>query len=156
MKILNIGLPRTGTYSLCIALRSINISCVHYPFSIKNIHNYSAACEVIFDYESLEKEFPNSLYIYTKRDLNSWMISCNKHKKNYKPNWNPFWLSSDYEAEYYKKEESLKFFNNKKNRLLIFNVFKNDGWNKLCGFLEKEVPNFSYPHLNRSKNFKFL
>lgn len=73
MKILSIGLPRTGSYSLCKSLNLLKFSCIHYP---RKIQDHSAATEVVFDYSLLEKEFPNSLYIYTKRDLDSWMTSC--------------------------------------------------------------------------------
>lgn len=47
-KILNIGLPRTGTYSLSVALCILGYKTKHYPEKIVDISKYDAACEVIF------------------------------------------------------------------------------------------------------------
>jgi hypothetical protein len=150
-KILNIGLPRTGTYSLNVALKNLGFSCIHYPNKIEEIKNYQAACEVRFEYIELEKNFPNSMYIYTYRDFDSWIRSCYNHKKNFQKGWNPFWLKANWDEIYFQKQDSLKFFENKKDRFLFFNVFENDKWEKLCAFLNKRIPNIKYPHLNYSK-----
>ena len=153
MKIINIGLPRTGTYSLSIALKKLGLSCVHYPEKIDDIDEFDSACEVVFSYEEIEKRFPNSLYIYTKRDFKSWHISCKKHKLNYKEDWNSFW-TKDWKKEYFAKENSLDFFSDKRERILMHNVFEGDGWKNICDFLNKKVPSIPYPHLNASRSYR--
>lgn len=40
----------------------------------------------------------------------------------------------------------------KNNNLLVFNV--NNGWEKLCDFLNTEIPNVDFPHLNKKEDFK--
>lgn len=157
-KILNIGLPRTGTYSLSIALLKLGYKTKHYPENIDIISNYDAACEVVFSYEELERKYPNSMYIFTTRNLDDWLRSCKHHIKHYKNNWNPFWKNRNKWKEIYEyKLNSIYFFKteNFKNRFIFLDLNDNKKWKKLCNFLRKPIPNFDYPNLNKSKAYKF-
>jgi len=37
------------------------------------------------------------------------------------------------------------------NRLLIYNITKENGWETLCNFLEKNIPAKDFPHLNKNR-----
>lgn len=150
-KILNIGLPRTGTYSLTLALRSLGYTVKHYPSTINQIASFDAATEVRFDYESLEKAFPNSLYICTTRKYEDWIVSCHAHKKNYKKGWNPFWQDeSNWEKIFLNKIDSLCFFDSRPQSFLLLDICAGEGWEKLCTFLQKPIPTKPFPNTNKS------
>lgn len=158
IKILNIGLPRTGTYSLSVALAILGYKTKHYPSSLEEISSYDAACEVTFSYEDLEKSYPNSLYIFTTRNLDEWIASCYRHSTNKnRPGfrlmkWNPFWKDPNlWKNIYLEKKESIKKIN--KEKLLILDLNQNINWSKICNFLNKPIPDCSYPYLNKSYKF---
>lgn len=148
-KILNTGLPRTGTYSLVVALRILGYKVKHCPRNVDDIAIYDAACEVIFSYNELEKKYPNSLYVFTNRKFEDWISSCHRHSINRRPNWNSFWENANmWKKIYYEKLDSLKEYD--KKRLLIIDLDKTLGWVDLCNFLKKPIPSLPYPHLNKS------
>lgn len=152
IKILNTGLPRTGTYSLAVALRILGYRVKHCPNTINDISIYDAACEVIFSYDDLEIKYPESLYIFTSRKFEDWIASCQRHSVNKKSNWNPFWKNPNlWEKLYYKKLDSLKKYDEK--RLLVLDLKLDSNWSKLCFFLKKPIPKLPYPHLNKSYKF---
>jgi hypothetical protein len=153
-KILGIGLPRTGTSSLAQALSILGYSTKHYPSSIRDIHHYDACSEVSFELDQLKYFYPESKYIFTTRNLEEWLISCDKQLLKYKNGWNPFWLKKDSWEEIYKnKLEEIKSL----DKLLIMNICAGDGWEKLCQFLNKPIPERTFPDTNKSNNmFKFI
>jgi hypothetical protein len=150
MKILNIGLPRTGTYSLTVALKILGFKTVHYPHTLEMIDAFDAATEVRFPYEELESRFPGAMYIYTRRNQRSWLASCKNHKAYYRQGWNPFWqCESEWERIYEQKEESLSFFKSCPERLLVLDVCRGEGWEKLCPFLKISEPAELFPNTNK-------
>jgi hypothetical protein len=60
--------------------------------------------------------------------------------------------SKDKWIEWYhlRNEEVKKSFKDS-NRLLIYNITKEHGWDLLCNFLGKEIPLEPFPHLNKGK-----
>jgi hypothetical protein len=150
-KILNIGLPRTGTCSLNSAFKCLGYKSIHYPKNINIINEFEAAAEVSFSYQELENLYPNSLYIYTTRNFIDWVKSCHAHKIHKKPDWNPFWEQEKMWKEIHQqKEQSLDFFKNFPHRPLIMNICEGNGWEKLCPFLNRPTPNQLFPNINQS------
>lgn len=47
-----------------------------------------------------------------------------------------------------RNNEMIQYFGNKKSQLLVMNIINGDGWNKLCFFLNKPIPNKPFPHKN--------
>ena len=45
----------------------------------------------------------------------------------------------------------IEYFKNQPSKILIFNIFKNEGWKKLCEFLDKPIPTQPFPHKNIGK-----
>lgn len=158
MKVINIGLPRTGTYSLTLALIHLGYKTVHYPKKIECIEGYDAATEVRFSYAELNQFYPESLFIYTTRDLSSWLRSCERHKKNYVSGWNPFWEKESNWVEIKKnKDQEIEYIVQFSNRVLIMDICNGDGWVKLCDFLKKPIPCVAFPNVNKSqKNIMFF
>ena len=47
--------------------------------------------------------------------------------------------------------EVLAFFKKKKKVLIVLNLEKGDGWDKLCPFLGLPEPDVAFPHANRAE-----
>ena len=165
-KVFGIGLSGTGTKSLTHALKILGYKAIQYPTSLKDIEKHDAIADISVScrYKELDVLFPNSKFILTIRDLESWLDSRSrkpkdKHKKS-------LWvletrlrtygvLSYDREIyiNVYKKyhEEVQKYFKNRPDDLLIMNIIAGDGWEKLCKFLGKEILNLPFPWVKSAK-----
>lgn len=75
-----IGLPRTGTTSLCAALLDHGFKVAHTAYTI---HTFELA-EVVADtpcycdYPQLDRLFPGSRFVYLHRPLSQWLPSAQK------------------------------------------------------------------------------
>lgn len=91
--VFGIGLSRTGTTSLNSALGILGFRSFHLP-PITRIdgddcsfvwpwwmNKYDAATDltVAAVFRDLNRRFPNAKFIYTTRDIDNWLISCEKH-----------------------------------------------------------------------------
>ncbi|MBU1849695.1 MAG: sulfotransferase family protein [Nanoarchaeota archaeon] len=112
----------------------------------------------------LDKQCPGSKFILHTRDLKSWLKSRFDHVKRVKirkerleKDPNDPWYSINERAcqeEYYQHHKNvLAYFKNRPHDLLIMNICKGDGWEKLCPFLKREVPNIPFPRVNRKPIF---
>ncbi|WP_025007224.1 sulfotransferase family protein [Marinilabilia salmonicolor] len=108
----------------------------------------------------LDKQYPNSKFILNTRDMNSWIKSREKHVKRIKnldklqekyPD-NP-WYNIDknaWEEEFRNHHKKvLDYFANRKDDLIVFDVTNGDSWEKLCNFLNKDIPNKPFPVSNK-------
>ena len=151
-KIFGIGLPRTGNTSLCTAFGILGYSAFHAPRNWDELTKHDALTEVIHDrfpYHLLSQFYPNALYILTIRDLQPWLESCHKHQKKASrfPAWNPFWTQqNDWMKLSHDKIKTSERFES----LLVLDVCGGDGWEKLCPFLGKPIPDQPFPCRNPS------
>lgn len=79
-KLFIIGLPRTGTTSISVALLDYGYSVAHTAFTQ---HAFELADVVsdapcFSDYHQLDLLFPDSKFVYLERDLNAWLISVRR------------------------------------------------------------------------------
>jgi len=76
-KIFIVGLPRTGTTSVCKALLDLDISVAHTAYTQEAFRQAKVIADtpVYCDYPFLDKLFPNSVYILLERELESWLPS---------------------------------------------------------------------------------
>ena len=79
-KIFIIGLPRTGTTSLCSLLLSLGIKTAHTAFTRYSFYEAEAVADtpVYCDYPQLDHLFPGSKFIYLERELSQWIPSVSQ------------------------------------------------------------------------------
>ena len=79
-KIFILGLPRTGTTSLCAAMLDFNLTVAHTAFTKRafELAQVVADTPVFNDFPQLDALFPDSRYIYLKRDLEIWLPSMER------------------------------------------------------------------------------
>ena len=171
-KVFCIGHPKTGTSSLYKALKILGYRTVRlfdgiilykgekerYIPKIKK-SKYDAYVDYPMGkgnlYQEIDKAIPNSKFILTIRDKKS----LEKSYKNFYKNA-PFSdrLLKDLEIKISNVNERNKqiteYFKDRPSQLLIMNIIEGDGWEKLCDFLNKPIPNKCFPHKNIGKYAK--
>ena len=166
-KIFCIGDVKTGTSSIYKALnilgyRTVRLFDIHVFYNkgheeyLKRIKNskYDAFADDPIGkndlFKKIYKIYPNSKFIFTIRKNESF-------QKSY---MNYFGWTLESNLEQIKKrvkmfddhnKKVISFFKDKKSQLLIMNVTEGDGWEKLCKFLDKPIPNRPFPHENKGK-----
>lgn len=82
-KIFGIGLSRTGTTSLTAALKILRVQAIHWPQSMGDIARHEASTDITVSlmFEELDRKYPGSKFIYTIRERDPWLASCEKHIK---------------------------------------------------------------------------
>ena len=175
-KIFCIGFHKTGTTSLAEALTELGYR-VTGPNGVEDPdighHVHALADELIpqFDafqdnpwpllYRRLDEQYPNSRFILTLRDPDSWIRSQVKH---FGTDETPMrrWIygadrgcPQDNEAHYLEyfnahNQAVRDYFQDRPNDLLTLSLIDGDGWDKLCRFLDKPVPGRAFPHVNKA------
>lgn len=77
-KIFIIGLPRTGTTSISVALLDYGFKVAHTAYTKRafELADVISDAPCFCDYAELDKLFPNSKFIYLARDLKRWVPSA--------------------------------------------------------------------------------
>ena len=118
-------------------------------------------------YSWLDANYDNSKFILTVRDENEWWDSVNRWLTKTHPNFHDTEDKRNSKIELYKdhfntteftKDSFTKYYrdyNNKvrehfkgKSNFLELNICNGDGWELLCPFLEKEIPDKQFPKSN--------
>lgn len=113
--------------------------------------------------------YPDAKYILTKRDEQKWIASCERYYKNRRIRPMRAWMFGAAHADPSKNEESrqvwldtyrthnqdiIDHFASIGKELLVMDVTAGDGWEVLCPFLEKEIPETPFPHKKKSTGKK--
>lgn len=170
-KIFGIGLPRTGTASLSEALSVLGYKTRHYPKFISRVDKFEALVDtpICNEFETLDRLYPNSMFIWTIRDLDSWLKSIEFAAKRFK--WNKLSPKGRCGPEVYKSHIDIfgitsfdknkmaeGYFNHNKRVLEYFrcrkdilriNICNGEGWDLLCPFLRKNKPEQKFPNRNK-------
>jgi len=185
-KVFGIGLQRTGTTSLYVALHHLGVHIVHYPhddrtyeqlihgdYELDVVKQCDGACDLSVApfYVELDEAFPGSKFILTERDVNSWLRSVNYHWLGNHRDWRDgmetrskfalfitavtfgtFYFQRERFAHIYEKHTKsvMEYFKDRPDDLLVMNICDGDGWEKLCGFLGKDIPDVEFPHRNKA------
>lgn len=177
-KVWCLGLSRTGTSTLTEILNSVGFNHIHYASNwdmFNGINDGAGDIPVIPVYKELDKRFPNSKFVYTIRDKDSWLKSMepylerkrkwfeegkqNSHQINirkmvYK---DPFFDYNTYSKAYDDHDKDIKeYFKNRPWDLLILDIIGGDKPQKLFDFLNirnYECPD-EFPHYNKLVNGK--
>jgi len=93
-KVFGIGLSRTGTRSLTVALHTLGFDTVHYPidratldtltrgdarFSLLDHYDGITDITIVPYYKDLDRAWPGAKFVLTVREEESWLRSCRDH-----------------------------------------------------------------------------
>lgn len=210
-KIFCIGLSRTGTTSIALALSNLGYKASALPFIYKNTHfltilkllvnrilisfskrflnkrivmfknTYSrknnlklikrkvdefgalSDTPTVRFYKELDELYPNSKFILTVRDSESWLASCKRHFQKRYTGGKFDQINFDiYGTNIFNREmfltayekhlnEVLDYFKYRKEDLLVLNIVNGEGYDKICSFLGVCVPEGKFPNANSNK-----
>jgi hypothetical protein len=175
-KVFGIGLSRTGTYSLELALRNLGLKTVHFPDFMLGLRNgrlvfqyqladeYTALTDtpIALFFRELDQHFPGSKFILTTRDKSEWLDSCRRHFSNeIKGNeviealHMALYGTKSFDQECFSKAFDrhrnmiAQYFENRPNDLLILDVDEPQKYKKIGEFLGLEYIGLEYPHANK-------
>ena len=177
MKVFGIGLSKTGTTSLARALEILGYNvkdCLGITkYSKGNLASINQTALDTYDaltdtpipnfYRELDKEYPNSKFILTIRDMDGWLQSCKKQfnqkladKRSDAANqlflelYDTVTFDEEKFRSGYKKftESVLEYFKDRPDDLLVIDISKGEGWEKLCPFLNKPIQKTIFPKSN--------
>jgi len=160
--IFGIGLFKTGTTSLSKALKILGFKTIdgprkQNPIILKNLRlgqglveglPYQAFTDSLLHkyYRELDIQYPNSQFILTMRDVDSWVRSAKWHNRNKR-----HITEKKYRESHYRHySEALEYFGDetRHERVLIYHLCDGVGWPPLCKFLDKPIPNKPFPWRN--------
>jgi len=176
-KVFCIGFHKTGTTSIQVALRTLGYRVtgpngVQDPKIAENIHRLIEETVPQFDafqdnpwpivYKELDEKYPGSKFILLMRNPDSWIKSQVGH---FGLSQTPMrrWIYGDNagcpqgnEAIYLRRYlqhnmEVLLHFRDRPQDLLVMDLGKGDGWEKLCPFLGERIPGRPFPHVNKAE-----
>ena len=175
-KIFIIGLPRTGTTSLCLEMLKLGYKVAHTAFTPETLEQAQVIADtpVFCDYAELDKQFPNSMFIYLERDMEKWRPSIRQLLRRMHPNlmrkdggFHPIMkhtyktVFGDYTLEQtqqdsfltecYKKhrKEINDYFKFRQHDLLKINLSSSESYQKLIEFLHLDVPTGEFEVVNK-------
>ena len=183
-KIFCIGFQKTGTSSLGRALDILGYNvCGYHPFKVYADAEdltleiiLQECCELaeshdafkdtpwpIF-YQELDQKYPNSKFILVVRETSNWINSVVKDFGQYPnaihqliygvsyPKTNESIWINRYEQH---NKEVIDYFKNRSDDFLLLHLDQSESfWEKLCNFLELEIPNQPWPKVNTMRNKK--
>ncbi|NQZ07010.1 MAG: sulfotransferase family protein [Algicola sp.] len=90
-KIFIIGLPRTGTTSISVALLELGLSVAHTAFTKQAVKMADAISDApcFSDYQQLDALFPDAKFIYLSREMNKWLPSITMLLEKMAPHLEP-------------------------------------------------------------------
>lgn len=170
-KIFQLGLSRTGTYSLHKALRILGFSSRHYPDKpLKDVKHFDALSDipVLAHLDEFIEKYPFDKYIITVREKESWLVSVMNHFSKRQVSKNK--IINKYRLKIYGStmpsggdlvraydfhyDNILKKVEEYNLDCIIMDICNGDSWDKLCPFLNKSVLTMPFPKrdINKKKN----
>lgn len=168
-KVFGIGLSRTGAQTLNDSLELLgyrsHFVVVHDDFeSLLPEYDAFTHFPLVEKYAELDQRFPGSKFILTVREREDWLKSVEYRLSLSVGNTAPATLGlmkRVYGSETFDRErfsasydryhnEVKQHFKGREDALLILNLCGGEGFEKLCPFLGKSVPNESFPHSKKN------
>jgi 3'-phosphoadenosine 5'-phosphosulfate (PAPS) 3'-phosphatase len=176
-KVFGIGLSKTGTSSLAQALQILgfktldNMGASRYvagdlsSIEMQTIEAHEALTDTPIPsfYRELDARFPNSKFILTVRDREGWSKSCMKQfsrrfaegqSESNKRLFEDLYGTNVFDAAKFASGYDRfvagvgEHFKDRPADLLMLDVAAGEGWEKLCPFLGKPVPDTPFPKAN--------
>lgn len=162
-----LSLARTGTTSLCAALKILGYESVEQDPPFDRLRDLRAAAggTVMLSFKYLDFVFPGSKFILTTRAIEGWLQSMERsHLRNPRPidgqhdrihrrmslyetvGFDAVILRSAFERHH---ADVRRYFAGRPDDLLEMDISAGDGWDRLCPFLGVERPSIPFPALNR-------
>ena len=175
-----IGLSRTGTLSLNVALTILGIKAEHFPhdtvtarelrrgtYDLSILRDTQALTDITVApyYAQLDETFPGSKFILTTRPVESWLCSVENHfgmdVVRDRDDFVDFIHAVVYGTLHFNEarfafvkelhEANVRqYFRNRPQQLLILDLFRGDGWDDLCAYLDVPKPEVRFPHENQA------
>ena len=178
-KVFGIGFHRTGTKTLGAALeilgyrvtgpnghRDPDISRTVYEKAFGLVPKFDAFKDNPWPllYRELDERYPGSKFVLTVRPTDEWIRSAVGHFGK-QPRTMVEWIygvgfpvgNEDIFIERYERHnrEVQEHFKDRPDDLLVLRVTEGEGWEKLCPFLGRDVPDVPFP-FEDVKNPEFL
>ena len=176
-KVFGIGLSKTGTSSLAQALQRLGFKtkdCMgatrYVAGDLSSIdmetvlaHDALTDTPIPSFYRQLDARFPGSKFILTVRDREGWLKSCRKqfserfgatqneaHKRIFEDLYGTNVFDEPRFVGGYERFVSgvLDYFKDRPQDLLVMDIAAGDGWEELCPFLGRAVPDTPFPKAN--------
>jgi len=176
MKVFGVGMHKTGTKTLGVCLRHLGYK--HTSFSLELLKqvksgDFTGVFLTAEEYDSfedwpwpliykqLDERYPDSKSILTiRRDSRTWINSLLKHAERTGPTEArelvygyamPHGYKDEHIAIYEAhNREVIEYFKGQPDKLLVVCWETGSGWKELCSFLNKDIPDTSFPHANRA------
>jgi len=178
-KVFVIGFQKTGTTSLGAALEQLGYHLgggfrvnhprgvpIQLPITQEKLadaaRSFALRADAFEDnpwpivFREMDKAFPGSKFILTRRDPGSWITSMVRHFGDAENPMRSFIFGAGcplgnettYVCRYQRHiDEVLAYFAHRPEDLLIMNLEKPQ-WSDICGFLDKPIPSSPFPHKN--------
>jgi len=180
MKIFGTGMQRTGTTSLARALMSLKLTTRDHPKELMHdindevIQKHQAFTDnpIPFLYRELDELHPGSRFIHTERDDAAWLKSVEwlHSEGRIKFSWHLIPEIDEINMRLYKRldfnadvflaayqkhnREVREYFKDRPGDLLILDITRGEGFEKICPFLGLEIPEQDFPHWNQGNKRK--
>jgi hypothetical protein len=180
-KVFGIGLNKTGTSSLHRALELLGYRSLHFGRQEANDHILRAIDDrkpmlsyldpepdaisdviyVTYYFYLADAQYPGAKFILTLRDIDDWLDSRRRHvERNQRMKeageYEGWFLNVDFDLwthEYRRHEAVVRtYFADRPQDLLAFRPAE-DGWEPLCDFLGRSVPDEPFPWENRDRAY---
>lgn len=176
MKIFGIGLSRTGTTSLSMAVSMLGWRSRHFPtidlynHKLRILPDELETFDALFDtpvaalYKWLDRLYPGSKFILTTRDIEQWLDSCASYPRfrraiHISPAFQVlrtklygclhFDRGLFTEAFLRHLKDARRHFASREGCFLEMNICNGEGWESLCHFLKVPISKNPFPHKNR-------
>jgi len=174
-KIFIIGLPRTGTTSLCAAILELGYKVAHTAYTQQTFEHADVIADtpIFCDYQQLDRYYPNSRFIYLEREAQLWLPSIKQLlirmqknivrtdggfnpfiKRCYQQVFAPFNKKNIQEEDflldcYQRHQDSIScYFKSRPQDLLFIDISKDDSYTKLLSFLKLEITDGNFQQMN--------
>lgn len=177
-KIFIVGLPRTGTTSICTACLDLGFTVAHIAYTQETFNQAQVIADlpVFCDYPKLDQLFPSSKFIYLDRAFESWMPSIQillskLNKKLSQPTYKPhalfahsyrtvfamqdnqFLIDAESLRQAYEnhRQQVFEYFS-KRDDFLAIDISDKASFEKLLNFLDADIKNNKVESLDEINN----
>lgn len=173
-KIFFVSPPKTGSKTFSEALRILGWNSTHDNGAVVaaakkrdaawfNKVKFNAFFNCHTQYEWLSRQFSEALFIYSQRSIDETVMSCFKHSiararsgvANHNVPWSNPALMHKTLLEH--RCALLNYFAGSKGLMKRIHIQRpEDGWKPLCEFLGCDIPEETFPHMNKADTLEDL